>query len=135
MAIVVRPNTATLCRSVPVPRVLLTTVVGGLSWLAMVAPLRGQDSVPAFVVEHYDRHDLMVPTRDGVRLRTVVFTPKDTSTAYPILLTRTPYGADELFPSGRSRRIIRASGLHLRVPGRPREIPLGRHLHRRPAVS
>lgn len=30
--------------------------------------------------------------RDGVRLFTAVYVPKDSSTSYPILLTRTPYG-------------------------------------------
>jgi putative CocE/NonD family hydrolase len=33
----------------------------------------------------------MVPMRDGVRLFTSVYAPKDASQAYPILLTRTPY--------------------------------------------
>ena len=29
--------------------------------------------------------------RDGVKLYTTVYAPKDTSQSYPILLTRTPY--------------------------------------------
>jgi hypothetical protein len=33
----------------------------------------------------------MVPMRDGVRLFTSVYVPKDASQKYPILLTRTPY--------------------------------------------
>jgi putative CocE/NonD family hydrolase len=40
----------------------------------------------------YTRSEITIPMRDGIRLDTVVFAPKDTSKTYPILLTRTPYG-------------------------------------------
>jgi len=68
-----------------------------------------QDSVPSYVRQHYVRQDLMVPMRDGVRLRTIVFTPRDTSVTYPVLLTRTPYGADSYFnPVGPADTFARA---------------------------
>ncbi len=35
---------------------------------------------------------VMVPMRDGVRLATDVYVPKDDSKAYPVILLRTPYG-------------------------------------------
>ncbi len=37
----------------------------------------------------------MIPMRDGVRLQTVIFTPKQASGPLPILLQRTPYGVPE----------------------------------------
>ena len=37
----------------------------------------------------------MIPMRDGVKLHTVILVPKGARNA-PILLTRTPYNADEL---------------------------------------
>ena len=37
--------------------------------------------------------EFMVPMRDGVRLHSVVFTPEAQTSALPILLCRTPYGA------------------------------------------
>jgi len=43
----------------------------------------------------YTRRDVMIPMRDGVKLHTVVLVPKGASRS-PILLTRTPYNADEL---------------------------------------
>jgi predicted acyl esterase len=43
----------------------------------------------------YARRDVMIPMRDGVKLHTVVLVPNGASRA-PILLTRTPYNADEL---------------------------------------
>ena len=49
------------------------------------------------VTEAFDhvRRDVMIPMRDGVRLRTVILVPKGAADA-PILLTRTPYDADAL---------------------------------------
>ena len=43
----------------------------------------------------YARREVMVPMRDGVKLYTVILVPKGAKDA-PILLTRTPYSADEL---------------------------------------
>ncbi len=40
---------------------------------------------------HYTKSEFRIPMRDGVRLFTAVYTPKDTSQKYPILMTRTPY--------------------------------------------
>ena len=39
----------------------------------------------------YTKYEFMVPMRDGVKLFTSVYTPKDTSQKYPFLITRTPY--------------------------------------------
>jgi putative CocE/NonD family hydrolase len=43
----------------------------------------------------YTRREVMIPMRDGVKLHTVVLVPKGAKGA-PILLTRTPYNADNL---------------------------------------
>jgi uncharacterized protein len=40
---------------------------------------------------HYTKYEYQVPMRDGKRLWTAVYAPKDTSEKYPILMTRTPY--------------------------------------------
>ncbi|HTL08839.1 MAG TPA: CocE/NonD family hydrolase [Chitinophagaceae bacterium] len=48
-----------------------------------------QDS--AWVMEHYYKIERQVPMRDGVRLFTAIYLPKDSSQKHPILLTRTPY--------------------------------------------
>lgn len=39
----------------------------------------------------YTKHEYMVPMRDGVRLFTSVYEPRDSSQRYPILFDRTPY--------------------------------------------
>ena len=44
---------------------------------------------------NYVRRTVMIPMRDGVKLHTVILVPKGARNA-PILVTRTPYNADEL---------------------------------------
>jgi uncharacterized protein len=39
----------------------------------------------------YTKYEYMIPMRDGVRLFTAVYAPKDRAQPYPFLLTRTPY--------------------------------------------
>src|ERR1700686_2937718 len=41
----------------------------------------------------FEKREVMIPARDGVKLHTVIFTPRDTSSPLPILMDRTPYGA------------------------------------------
>src|SRR6476661_8203108 len=43
---------------------------------------------------NYERRKVMIPMRDGVKLHTVILVPKGARNA-PILMTRTPYSADE----------------------------------------
>jgi putative CocE/NonD family hydrolase len=51
--------------------------------------------VPATDSFDYIRRDVMIPMRDAVKLHTVILIPKGAKGA-PILLTRTPYDANEL---------------------------------------
>src|SRR5262245_62873555 len=44
-----------------------------------------------YVKAHYTKSEYSIPMRDGVRLFTAVYAPKDESTTYPILMCRTPY--------------------------------------------
>ncbi|HEX7018693.1 MAG TPA: CocE/NonD family hydrolase [Gemmatimonadaceae bacterium] len=44
------------------------------------------------VARQYAKHEFRIPMRDGVRLYTAVYVPKDTSQRYPFLITRTPFG-------------------------------------------
>lgn len=42
--------------------------------------------------EHYTKYEYRIPVRDGKKLFTVAYLPKDQSQRYPMLMTRTPYG-------------------------------------------
>ena len=79
---------------------------GCLAWLCasltIVSAAQSNDVTQAYVREHYTKFEYKIPMRDGVKLFTAVFAPKDDSQAYPILLTRTPYSlkpySDDLYP-------------------------------------
>jgi putative CocE/NonD family hydrolase len=45
----------------------------------------------AYLREHYTKFEHRIPMRDGVKLLTAVYAPKDDSEKYPMLLLRTPY--------------------------------------------
>ncbi len=61
-----------------------------LSFLSPAPALLQQDPVAdRFVVR-----DVMIPMRDGVRLHTKLFTPKQQTEPLPIIMKRTPYGVD-----------------------------------------
>jgi len=66
---------------------VLTLIVAG------VYPfLRAQQGPAVFDVKaHYTKSEHLIPMRDGVKLFTAVYAPKDTSQRYPIMLNRTPY--------------------------------------------
>lgn len=50
-----------------------------------------QNSDSAWIVNNYSKKEVYIPMRDGVKLFTVIYSPKDNSEKHPILLTRTPY--------------------------------------------
>lgn len=59
---------------------------------ALASGDKSAEATAAWLAEHYTKYEHRIPMRDGVRLFTRVFVPKDDSQAWPILLTRTPYG-------------------------------------------
>ncbi len=71
------------CRAVIAVMVLLMAAAG----FAAAQTAQTADNVRA----RYTKYEYRIPMRDGVRLFTSVYVPKDTSQPYPFLLTRTPY--------------------------------------------
>ncbi len=43
------------------------------------------------ITENYTKHEYQIAMRDGVKLFTSVYVPKDTSQKYPMIMQRTPY--------------------------------------------
>jgi len=62
-----------------------------------VRATQAADQASAAVREHYTKREVLIPMRDGVQLFTAIYTPKDTSRPYPVLLQRTPYS---VYPYG-----------------------------------
>jgi putative CocE/NonD family hydrolase len=66
----------------------------------MGAQAKPDVSAEAEIREHYTKYEFRIPMRDGVKLFTSVYVPKDASQPYPFLIVRTPYsvrpyGADQ----------------------------------------
>lgn len=73
-----------------VPGLLLAAV--SLSAVAQQRPgalVNKEDSI--YVRQHYTKIERMVPMRDGVKLFTSIYLPKDSTKTYPIMFDRTPY--------------------------------------------
>lgn len=61
--------------------------------LALSRPSPGRAAVDVDRVRsRYEKKEYRIPMRDGVKLFTIVYAPRDGSKKYPILLERTPYG-------------------------------------------
>jgi len=72
-------------------------------FIAFIPGLCGQE--PFDIRANYIKSEHMVPMRDGVRLFTIVYTPKDKSQKYPILFNRTPYGSGPYGPDAYRRSL------------------------------
>ena len=46
-----------------------------------------------YVADNYTKQEVDIPMRDGVNLHTTIYSPKDTSQEYPIIMQRTPYSS------------------------------------------
>jgi hypothetical protein len=65
----------------------LASIALGVALASSALGGQGQDYVKA----NYTKYEYRIPMRDGVKLFTSVYVPKDHAQAYPILLNRTPY--------------------------------------------
>lgn len=62
--------------------------------LVLSSPATGQQSLrERFPQDDFDIREEMIPMRDGIRLYTIIITPRKATSALPILLERTPYEA------------------------------------------
>ncbi len=58
----------------------------------VIHPLSAQTRTDSLV---YAKQEMMIPMRDGIRLHAVVYTPAGVTEPLPLLILRTPYGADK----------------------------------------
>jgi putative CocE/NonD family hydrolase len=58
-----------------------------------------------FIKENFTKMDTTITMRDGVKLYTVIYTPKSTTEKYPFLIQRTPYSAGPYGDTNYARRI------------------------------
>jgi len=98
------------------------------------------DTNAVWLAEHYTKYEHMIPMRDGVRLLTRVYVPKDDSESWPILLTRTPYslkpyGADNYTdPNGSFYTLAKDKFILVTQDVRGRYGSEGQFVHVRPYI-
>lgn len=96
------------------------------------------DTNAVWLAEHYTKYERRIAMRDGIRLFTRVYVPKDDSQPWPIMLTRTPYalkpyGADNYStPSGTFRALARDRFILVTQDVRGRYGSEGQYVHVRP---
>lgn len=108
------------------------------SLTALGAPGVESDTNALWLAEHYTKYEHRIPMRDGVRLFTRVYVPKDDSRTWPIILTRTPYalkpyGSDNYSnPSGSFRTLATDKFILVTQDVRGRYGSEGKYVHVRP---
>src|ERR1700731_3697300 len=80
-----RPDAAMTIRSLGILTVTL------LAAPAVYAQDKPDAPAEDYVRAHYTKYEYRIPMRDGVRLFTSVYVPKDQSHPWPIMMDRTPY--------------------------------------------
>lgn len=71
--------------------VIRSTVIATFVIVMTFAETHVQAQGIEHVKANYTKHEFRIPMRDGKRLFTSVYVPKDSNRTYPILMTRTPY--------------------------------------------
>jgi|SRR5579883_563379 putative CocE/NonD family hydrolase len=66
-------------------------IAASLLW-AVRPTLQGQETGRPDLPSLFDKREVMIPMRDGVKLHTEIYTPKDAKQTLPVFLERTPYG-------------------------------------------
>jgi len=99
----------------------------------------GQQFDAEWLKANYTKQEIMVPMRDGVKLFTSIYTPKNNSEQHPILLTRTPYscapyGATNLpnSPRGHYKEYYRENYILVKQDVRGRWMSEGKFMDVRP---
>jgi len=80
-----------------------------LFFLLLVLPFAGmaQNQDSAYFVNNYTKKEVYIPVRDGIRLFTTLYIPKDKTEKHPILMTRTPYSCAPYGEANYSARYYR----------------------------
>ena len=62
-----------------------------LALIVLAAPRLARGQGQEYVRANYTKYEHKIPMRDGARLHTAVYVPKDGAKTYPIVMMRTPY--------------------------------------------
>lgn len=91
----------------------MKTLVAFIAAIAISCCAVAQNLDSLYGVQHYDKTEIQIAMRDGVKLFTSIYTPKDKSKTYPILMQRTCYSVAPYGP-GKYKRLLGPSKYALR---------------------
>ena len=80
-----------ICRAAPCVAAICITIAAAIALPAQEKPNAPTDD---YVKAHYTKYEYRIPMRDGVRLFTSVYVPKDQSRPWPFMVDRTPYSVE-----------------------------------------
>src|SRR5215475_4961506 len=73
-------------------RFIAYPIVPAFVLLFSLVPVVAQQDRRAELAKVFDKREVMIPARDGAKLHTEIYTPKDAKEPLPFLFERTPYG-------------------------------------------
>src|SRR3954470_19011320 len=82
-------------RFLPSPRIMFLAALAATAFAQPPAnpsaPSTASASTEDYVKSHYTKYEYRIPMRDGKKLFTSVYVPKDDAQPWPIMMDRTPY--------------------------------------------
>ena len=109
--------------------------------LALICSMTLLSCDELYLRTHHSKTEYMIPMRDGTKLFTIVYAPKDQSQKYPILMTRTaygiaPYGPDEFSNGlGPNKDFDHEGYIFVHQDARGRFKSQGEFIHHRPYLA
>ncbi|MEZ4939531.1 MAG: CocE/NonD family hydrolase [Saprospiraceae bacterium] len=105
--------------------------------LCCIALLLQAQTDAEYIRQNFTKREVLIPMRDGVRLFTSIYTPKDQSRSYPILLKRTPYSCSPygvgVFPNSfQNMELARSGYIFVNQDVRGRYMSEGQYMDVRP---
>lgn len=107
------------------------------SILAIFSAVQAQETDAAYIRNNFTKKEIYITMRDGIRLFTTIYTPRDTRQSYPILLKRTPYtcapyGADTFPQTFQNMHLARSGYIFVMQDVRGRWMSEGQFVDVRP---
>ncbi len=81
-----------------------------ISLFAQAARPAQETELGTYIKANYDKREVMIPMRDGVKLFTSIYEPKDKAQKYPMMFDRTPYSVAP-YGAGKYKTSLGPNGL------------------------
>jgi putative CocE/NonD family hydrolase len=119
-------------------RFWLTVACTFVLWLPSA---KAQDLPASYIKDNYTRRTHKIKMRDGVHLHTIVYSPKDDTQKYPIIMTRTPYSIGPYeedkhrFTLGPNKHFVKEGYIFVYQDVRGRYMSEGEYANMRPQLQ